>query len=206
MKAYRIVNVQPHVFLTSALVGGEWSASRLGRFTPEERAPGTHWTGGLVSPRAGLVDTGKWKFLPPPGLKLRPLGRSARSQLLYRLHYPKNFFVKLWYNSETCVICMVHTTEQYYNKVQERTCYTTRYNSSACVYFMWKDQFYWSGLSYWRVSSQQWNIIEMPMCGTQFLKKMPIINHVPCARQTTSVQTTYKRHVLFIARRPSGKS
>jgi hypothetical protein len=29
--------------LTSALDGGEWSASRLGRFTPRERAPGTHW-------------------------------------------------------------------------------------------------------------------------------------------------------------------
>jgi hypothetical protein len=30
------------VFLTSALVGGEWSASRLGRFTPREKALGTH--------------------------------------------------------------------------------------------------------------------------------------------------------------------
>jgi hypothetical protein len=27
--------------LTSALDGGEWSASRLGRFTPRERAPVT---------------------------------------------------------------------------------------------------------------------------------------------------------------------
>jgi hypothetical protein len=32
--------------LTSALDGGEWSASRLGRFTPRERVPGTHWKGG----------------------------------------------------------------------------------------------------------------------------------------------------------------
>jgi hypothetical protein len=37
--------------LTSALHGGEWSASRLGRFTPRERAPGTHWIGGWVGPR-----------------------------------------------------------------------------------------------------------------------------------------------------------
>jgi hypothetical protein len=29
--------------LTSALDGSEWSASRPGRFTPTERAPGTHW-------------------------------------------------------------------------------------------------------------------------------------------------------------------
>jgi hypothetical protein len=28
--------------LTSALDGGEWSASHPGRFTPRERAPGTH--------------------------------------------------------------------------------------------------------------------------------------------------------------------
>jgi hypothetical protein len=34
--------------------GGEWSASRLGRFTPTERAPDTHWVGGWVGPRAGL--------------------------------------------------------------------------------------------------------------------------------------------------------
>jgi hypothetical protein len=38
MKTYGGVEV----FLTTALVGGEWSASRLDRFTHEERAPGTH--------------------------------------------------------------------------------------------------------------------------------------------------------------------
>jgi hypothetical protein len=32
--------------LTSALDGGEWSASRPGRFIPRERAPGTRWIGG----------------------------------------------------------------------------------------------------------------------------------------------------------------
>jgi hypothetical protein len=36
---------------TSVLDGGEWSASRPGRFTPRERAPGTHWIGGWVGPR-----------------------------------------------------------------------------------------------------------------------------------------------------------
>jgi hypothetical protein len=29
--------------LTSALDGGKWSASRLCRFTPGEKAPGIHW-------------------------------------------------------------------------------------------------------------------------------------------------------------------
>jgi hypothetical protein len=34
-----------HIFLTSAQVGGEWSASRPGRFAPGEGAPGIHWIG-----------------------------------------------------------------------------------------------------------------------------------------------------------------
>jgi hypothetical protein len=46
MKVYGGADVQIHVFLTSTLVGGEWLASRLGRFIPKERAPGTHWIGG----------------------------------------------------------------------------------------------------------------------------------------------------------------
>jgi hypothetical protein len=33
---------------TSALDGGEWLASRPGRFTARERAPGTHWIGGYL--------------------------------------------------------------------------------------------------------------------------------------------------------------
>jgi hypothetical protein len=40
--------------LTSALNGGEWSASRHGRFTPRNRALVTHWIGDWVGPRAVL--------------------------------------------------------------------------------------------------------------------------------------------------------
>jgi hypothetical protein len=39
-------------YLILALDGGELSASRPGRFTPRERAPGVHWIGGWVGPRA----------------------------------------------------------------------------------------------------------------------------------------------------------
>jgi hypothetical protein len=53
-----------HVFLTSALVGGEQSASRPGRFTPGERATVTHWIGGWVGLRTGLDDMKKRKFRP----------------------------------------------------------------------------------------------------------------------------------------------
>jgi hypothetical protein len=48
------VEVCLYAFLTSALEGDEWSVSRPGRFTPRERAPGTHWIGGWVGPRANL--------------------------------------------------------------------------------------------------------------------------------------------------------
>jgi hypothetical protein len=39
-----------HAFLTSAVVGGEWSASRPGRFTSGERAPGAHLKGARWAP------------------------------------------------------------------------------------------------------------------------------------------------------------
>jgi hypothetical protein len=48
MKAYGGVDVWSYIFLTSALIGGEWSASRPCRFTPGERAFDTHWVGGRV--------------------------------------------------------------------------------------------------------------------------------------------------------------
>jgi hypothetical protein len=88
MKAYRGVDVYTHIFLTSALVGDEWSASRPGLFTPGERAPVTHWIWSLVDPRAGLDDMKKWKYFIPPGLELRALSRPASSQSLYPLRYP----------------------------------------------------------------------------------------------------------------------
>jgi hypothetical protein len=59
MKAYGGVDVEIHIFLTSALVGGEWSASRPCRFTPGERAPVIHWIGGCVNPGGGLDDMEK---------------------------------------------------------------------------------------------------------------------------------------------------
>jgi hypothetical protein len=73
IKSYGGVDVQIHIFLTSALVGGEWSASRPYRFTPKERAPSTHWIGGWVDPRASLDDMEKRKFLTPSVLELQPV-------------------------------------------------------------------------------------------------------------------------------------
>jgi hypothetical protein len=66
-------------FSTSALDGGEWSASR-----PGERTPGTHSTGGWMAPRAGLYKEAREKILSPlPGIESRSPGRPVRSQTLY---------------------------------------------------------------------------------------------------------------------------
>jgi hypothetical protein len=54
-----------------ALDGGEWSASRPSRFTPRERAPGTHWIGCWVGPRAVLDSVVKRK-IPIPRRESNP--------------------------------------------------------------------------------------------------------------------------------------
>jgi hypothetical protein len=81
------VNIQIKISLTSALDGGEWSASRPCRFTAGERAPVTHWVG-LVGRITGLNDVEEGTFLTLPRLELGFLSRPARSQSLYRLRYP----------------------------------------------------------------------------------------------------------------------
>jgi hypothetical protein len=72
-------------------LGTSWRlvvSCKAGRFTPVEKAPGTYWIGGWVGPRVGLDDVEKRKFFTLPELELRPLGRPARTQSLYRLRYP----------------------------------------------------------------------------------------------------------------------
>jgi hypothetical protein len=66
MKAYWRVDVQIHIFLTSTLVGGEWSDSCPGHFTLRERAVNTHWIGSRVNPRVDLDDVERRKFLTQP--------------------------------------------------------------------------------------------------------------------------------------------
>jgi hypothetical protein len=64
MKVWGGVDVEMHVFLNSAIVRGEWSASHLGRFTWGERPPGTHWIRGLVVLRTGQNDVEKENIAP----------------------------------------------------------------------------------------------------------------------------------------------
>jgi hypothetical protein len=62
MKTYGGASSYIHVFLTLALDGVEWSASRFGRYTFGERARNTHWIGSWVGRRAGLDDVEKRKY------------------------------------------------------------------------------------------------------------------------------------------------
>jgi hypothetical protein len=48
------VELQLQTFFTIALYGDEWSISCPSHFRPRERAPGAHWIGGWVGPRASL--------------------------------------------------------------------------------------------------------------------------------------------------------
>jgi hypothetical protein len=83
MKAYRGVDIQIHIFLTSALAGVSGQHHAPAALPPGERSPGNHWIGGSVDHRVGLDYVEKRKFLTLTGLKLQPLGHPARSQSLY---------------------------------------------------------------------------------------------------------------------------
>jgi hypothetical protein len=61
--------------------------------TPGKESPRTHFIGGWLGPRAGPDDVEKRKSLTQLGLELRPLGRPACSQSLYRLNYPNSSFI-----------------------------------------------------------------------------------------------------------------
>jgi hypothetical protein len=58
-------------YLASALDGGEWSASRHGRFTPREIDPSTPWIRGWVGTRAVLDAVVKRK-IPSPRRESNP--------------------------------------------------------------------------------------------------------------------------------------
>jgi hypothetical protein len=63
-------------------------APRPGRFIPSERAPGAHWTGGWVGPRAGLGAVLK-DSQPLPGLEssiIEPIAQRYTTEISRRLH------------------------------------------------------------------------------------------------------------------------
>jgi hypothetical protein len=58
-------------FTISALDGMNGQRHAPAAFTPGERTSGTHWSGSLVGPRAGLNTEARGKIvLPLPGIEL----------------------------------------------------------------------------------------------------------------------------------------
>jgi hypothetical protein len=76
MKAYGGVDAQIHIFLASALAGGEWSASRFGRFTPGERTPWYPLDRRLGGPQSWSGRRGEENTLHPTGTRI-PTPRSS---------------------------------------------------------------------------------------------------------------------------------
>jgi hypothetical protein len=67
--------------------GSEWSASLPGCFTPRERAPGTHWVGGWVGPRAVLdIQVVKGKV---------PSSRTSTSTFLHQFPCARSNFISM---------------------------------------------------------------------------------------------------------------
>jgi hypothetical protein len=79
-------------FLTSALEGCEWSASRLGRFNRKEVAPRTHWIEAGWASEPFLTRWLREKFPAPAGNRTLNLDRPARSPALYGKIKIRNYF------------------------------------------------------------------------------------------------------------------
>jgi hypothetical protein len=65
MKAYGGVDVQIHIFLTAALVGGEWSASCPSHFTPRGKSPLYPLDRRFGGPKSQSGQHGEEKILDP---------------------------------------------------------------------------------------------------------------------------------------------
>jgi hypothetical protein len=108
------VYVQVYIFLTSALVGGEWFASSPGRFAPEERAqyPSDRRLGG---PQSGSGCCGELKILDLTGDSNFELCHPALSHSLFRLSLPGSSLI---YRIDNCVFryrfyTEIHNLEQH---------------------------------------------------------------------------------------------
>jgi hypothetical protein len=110
---YEVLEVKFHSFLTSAIYGSEWSASRSDRFTSGTQVPGINWNG------AWLCQEPPWEFLKmeiflsPRGIK-RPIhGRPTRSlatikttlsHACWQFKFLNILFIYCCFNSWNCVM------------------------------------------------------------------------------------------------------
>jgi len=90
------VEIDLHSFLAPVL--GDWSTSRLGRFTPGERTAGAYWTGGRVGPSAGLDFTDKRNFFVPTAVSGLTMTFVLRHEVVscsafYKLQFVVSYFL-----------------------------------------------------------------------------------------------------------------
>jgi hypothetical protein len=91
-------------FLTSALDGGEWSASCPSHLTFQERVPSTNWIGGWLGPGCCKVEK---NLFSQPGIKSLP---SSHSASLYQLSYPSCIVMAaclVMVTADTFLCCLV---------------------------------------------------------------------------------------------------
>jgi hypothetical protein len=109
----------------------EWSASRPYRSTPGERASGTHWIGGWVSPRAVLDAVEKRKIVH---FRESNSGSPARSRWLYRLSYFDSGAEK--YHQQSVGAIVEHDTPWMrinYSTLTVGVCHLTFMKQTCCI-------------------------------------------------------------------------
>jgi hypothetical protein len=112
-------------------------------FTPLPIYPATHWIGGWVGPRPDLDGVKKRKFLHPSVVELRPFGRPACSQSLYRLYYPgsvclcipHNFYAVRLVSKESRRLILPRTTPRVAGF--EFVCRWSRLSSASTWFLAW---------------------------------------------------------------------
>ena len=78
-RACRVMELEIHPFILSALERCEWSATHASRFTPKEKVPGASGRGGWFDPNSGLDTLDKRVVLPLPGTEPRFFCRLSRN-------------------------------------------------------------------------------------------------------------------------------
>jgi hypothetical protein len=102
--------------LTSALDGGELSASSRGRFTSRERVPGTHWIG-WVGPEPFWTRWWRETFPPPAGSRLLNPDRPALSLIPIKSHNSNQYWglclfilCLIWHDNTYLIVSILYIT------------------------------------------------------------------------------------------------
>jgi hypothetical protein len=112
--------------------------------------------------RAGLDDMEKWKFLTPPGLELQPLGRSARSQFLYRLRYPGSHHILLGWLKPRTMTSTENLACMRFIEMSTKFCAETRRKCWPHMRGLYQNASWGNSVGGWEVGELLQDIIEGP--------------------------------------------